>query len=216
MGAWIERVARTAPDGFRARRIVFLSHLVRRQGGDVLIDAVAELRNRGADVVADVVGTGPEKEDLQERTRALALDDAVRFHGFVADHRDVERVLASASVAVAPYRPGEGTFTPYADPGKLKAYLAAGLPIVLTDVPPNAGELERDAGAEIVPFDPEALADAIERLLASPEAWRARREAALAYAARFDWPALLDPLLDELGVPPAVAARSDSSARRRR
>ena len=50
---------------------------------------------------------------------------------------------AESSVAVAPYAQTDETFTRYADPGKLKAYLAAGLPIVLTDVPPNARELER-------------------------------------------------------------------------
>ena len=84
------------------------------------------------------------------------------------------------------------------DPGKLKAYLAAGLPIVLTDVPPNARELEAEAGAAVVPFDADAVADAVARLLDSPDGWRERHEAALAYAARFDWPDLLDPLLDGL------------------
>ena len=50
-----------------------------------------------------------------------------------------------------------------ADPGKLKVYLAAGLPILLTDVPPNAQELAAIGGAEIVPADAGAFADAIER-----------------------------------------------------
>ena len=69
---------------------------------------------------------------------------------------------------------------------------------MLTDVPPNAKELEAEAGAEVVPFDADAVADAVARLLDSPDGWRARHEAALAYAARFDWPDLLDPLLDGL------------------
>ena len=198
MGAWLDRVPTTGADGYRARRLVFLSHLVRRQGTDVLVEAVARLRGRGSDVVADVIGTGPEEAGLRARARELELDDVVRFHGFVPDHRDVERILASASVAVAPYRPHEDTFTAYADPGKLKAYLAAGLPIVLTDVPPNAKELEAEAGAEVVPVDADAVADAVARLLDSPDGWRERHEAALAYAARFDWPDLLDPLLDGL------------------
>ncbi|MER3412409.1 MAG: hypothetical protein C4305_09030, partial [Thermoleophilia bacterium] len=70
--------------------------------------------------------------------------------------------------------------TAYADPGKLKAYLAAGLPIVMTEVPPNASELASKAGAEIVSFDENALAKGIASVLNSPVEWRARRRAALA------------------------------------
>jgi glycosyltransferase involved in cell wall biosynthesis len=112
----------------------------------------------------------------------------------------VERILAAASLAVAPYRPH--SFTTYADPGKLKAYLAAGLPVVLTPVPPNAEELVREAGAELAPFDAAGLADAIARGLDSPEEWRRRRQLALAYRERFDWATLLPAALARLGLKP--------------
>jgi glycosyltransferase involved in cell wall biosynthesis len=201
MGAWLERVPKTPADGFVGRRVVFLGHLVLRQGVDVLLDALAVVKNRGGDVRADVIGTGPLEQQLRQRLAELGLDDSVRFHGFVTDHRDVERLLAEAAIAVAPYRPGEDTFTAYADPGKLKAYLAAGLPILLTDVPPNAKTLARDAGAELVPYDAEAIATAIMNGLSSPEGWRERRAAALAYVTRFDWEALLEDLLEQLQLP---------------
>jgi glycosyltransferase involved in cell wall biosynthesis len=200
MGAWLDRAPVTQPDAYKARRIVLLAHLVRRQGVDVVLEALSVLRGRGVEATAEIVGTGPLESRLQEQAMECGIGDLVRFHGFVPDHREVERILASASVAVAPYRPGEGTFTPYADPGKLKAYLAAGLPILLTNVPPNAVELSVDGGAELVPFDAEAIADAVARLLDTPETWRERRAAALNYARRFDWPVLFDELLGRLGI----------------
>jgi glycosyltransferase involved in cell wall biosynthesis len=113
----------------------------------------------------------------------------------------VERLLAEASLGVAPYRPSDSSFTRFADPGKLKAYLAAGLPIVLTDVPPNAEELALEAGAEIVPYDAEALADGLLRGVA-PDGWARRRGAALDYARGFDWAVLLPDLLERLGLSP--------------
>jgi glycosyltransferase involved in cell wall biosynthesis len=198
MGAWLDRVPTTPADGHARRRVVFLGHLVPRQGVDVLLDALGLVD----DVTADVIGGGPLEGELRERAPA-----SVRFHGFVPDHGDVERLLAEASVAVAPYRPGE-TFTAFADPGKLKAYLAAGLPTLLTDVPPNAAELAREACAEIVPFDATAIAEAVQRSLASPERWQERRGAALAYIRRFDWPALLGELLRKLELEPAGHAPS--------
>jgi glycosyltransferase involved in cell wall biosynthesis len=205
MGAWLDRVPTTTDDGFRARRVVFLGHLVPRQGVDVLIQALALLAERGENVTGEIVGTGPEEEGLHELARRLGLEGVVAFRGFVEDHRDVERVLAQSSLAAAPYRPSEDTFTRYADPGKLKAYLGAGLPIVLTDVPPNARELARLAGAEIVDYNAAAIADAIARGLASPERWRERRDAALTYARRFDWPLLLRDALGNLGIKPVSA-----------
>jgi glycosyltransferase involved in cell wall biosynthesis len=198
MGAWIDRVPSTPPDGFRHRRVVFLGHLVERQGVGTLLAALSTLD----DVAADVIGTGPLEQELREQAERGAID--VTFHGYVADHRDVERLLSRSSVAVAPYARTAETFTRYADPGKLKAYLAAGLPVVLTDVPPNARELESEAGAEVAADDPAALAAAIARALASPAAWQARRESALAYARRFDWNALLGNLLAELDLRPSA------------
>jgi glycosyltransferase involved in cell wall biosynthesis len=197
MGAWIDRVPTTPPDGFRRRRLVFLGHLVERQGVDTLLAALSTL----GDVAADVIGTGPLEQELREQAERASLD--VTFHGYVPDHRQVERLLSQSSVAVAPYAQTVATFTRYADPGKLKAYLAAGLPVVLTDVPPNARELESEAGAEVVADDPAALAAAIARALASPAAWQARRESALTYARRFDWNALLGNLLAELDLSPS-------------
>jgi len=199
MGAWVERAARTPEDGDRAGRVVFLGHLVPRQGVALLLDALAELRRRGSALELDVIGSGPELAALQSRAGVLDLAAAVRFHGFLEDEREIDRLLAGASVAVAPYEPSDETFSRFADPGKLKRYLAAGLPIVLTDVPPNAGELAREAGAEIAPYEPSALAGALESALASPERWRERRELALSYAQRFDWELVLGRFLAELG-----------------
>ncbi len=200
MGAWLDRVLTTPDHGYQSRRIVFLGHLVPRQGVDALLRAVRILLDGGEDIRADIVGTGPLESSLRAHAHELGLDAIVRFHGFVPDHREVERILAEGAVAVAPYRATDDTFTRYADPGKLKAYLAAGLPIVLTDVPPNAQELARAAGADVTGEDPAALADAVSRVLSSPAAWQERREQALAYARRFDWPVLLRDLLAKLDV----------------
>jgi glycosyltransferase involved in cell wall biosynthesis len=193
MGAWLDRVPTTPTDGHKRRRVVFLGHLVQRQGVALLMEALALL----PDVTADVIGRGPLENEL--RRDASQLGDRVRFHGFVADHRDVERILAGASAAVAPYELDPESFSRFADPGKLKSYLAAGLPILLTDVPPNARELAERGGAELIPFSAEALAAGIERLLAAPDEWQRRRVAALSLAREFDWPVILGPALESVG-----------------
>jgi glycosyltransferase involved in cell wall biosynthesis len=191
MGAWLDRVPTTSDESFERGRVVFLGHLVERQGVATLLEALG-------DRPADVIGTGPLEREL--RTRG----GNATFHGYIGDHHEVERLLSKGAVAVAPYRRTADSFTRYADPGKLKAYIAAGLPVVLTDVPPNARELEREAGAELVADSPKALRAGIERVLSSLDEWRARREAALAYARRFDWNVLLGDLLAKLELNPST------------
>jgi glycosyltransferase involved in cell wall biosynthesis len=196
MGAWLDRVPTTPPDGHARRRVVYLGHLVPRQGVRLLIETLALLRGR---VEANIVGRGPLEEELRRSAAAHGLADSVVFHGFVEDHREVEAILANASVAVAPYATDDATFSRFADPGKLKAYLAAGLPIAITDVPPNARELAERGGAELVDYSADTLAAAIERLLADPADWQRRRDAALALAREFDWPRILEPALESIG-----------------
>ena len=195
MGAWLDRVPTIPRDAHARRRVVFLGHLVPRQGVALLVEALALL----PDVQGEVIGRGPLEEELRSYAERRGLSDRVHFHGFVEDHREVERVLAEASMAAAPYEPDPESFSRFADPGKLKSYLAAGLPIFLTDVPPNARELADRGGAELVPYSAEGLAAAIERLLAAPEEWKQRRDAALTLAREFDWPAILDPALASVG-----------------
>ena len=199
MGAWLDRVPTTPSDGHLARRLVYMGHLVPRQGVTLVLEALAVLAPEDPAVSADIIGRGPELDGLKARAEALGISDRVRFHGFVADHRELERILASASVAFAPYVPDETSFTSFADPGKLKSYLAAGLPILMTAVPPNAADLAAAGAAEVLEHDARAFAGAARRLLESPADWATRRGAAREYARQFDWETILGEVLNDLG-----------------
>src|SRR5438552_4248964 len=111
IGAWLDRLPTTPEDGWRARRVIFLGHLVPRQGVGTLIEALALLADRGVAFEAEVAGRGPLEEDLRRTVAERNLDGRVRFAGFLSDHRDVERFVASASVARAPYDTAAEAFT---------------------------------------------------------------------------------------------------------
>jgi glycosyltransferase involved in cell wall biosynthesis len=150
MGCWLDRTPVVADDAASRRRVVFLGHLVPRMGVLALLDAVELLLQRGTKLTLDIVGGGPLLDEVRERAAAIG-GDIVTVHGFVEDHRDVEAILASGTVAAAPYTDDADSFTRWADPGKLKAYLGAGLPIVMTATPPIAPQLEAAGAAILVP-----------------------------------------------------------------
>jgi len=197
MGAWIDRTPKVSDSSWQRKKIVYLGHLVERQGVATLITALSLLNNRGVKFSAEIIGSGPLEAELKTMAKQLKIKNVI-FHGFVVDHKDVEKILGSGTIAVAPYVKDKDSFTQFADPGKLKAYLGAGLPMVLTDVPPNATELKQNGVAIVVNDSPEALADGIEELL-NRQTWLAAHRAALSYARLFDWDTILTNSLKKLG-----------------
>jgi glycosyltransferase involved in cell wall biosynthesis len=192
MGFWMDKVPMCEEDVWQAKRIVFLGHLVERMGLDVLLGACKTLRDRNVLFHLDIIGGGPLSDWLSEQIKIDNLQASVSLLGFEADHSVLARILASSTVAVAPYAPDPDSFTRFADPGKIKDYLGAGLPIILTDVPPNATELAEFGGAEIVAHNSYALADAIQNIFADNDEWKKRRADALNYRSQFDWKVMLE------------------------
>lgn len=211
MGSWTHEAPRTSVDRLATPRLVFLGHLVERMGVTLVVRLAAELRRRGRAVPIDIVGGGPMLEDLRALSVELGVDDLMTFHGFVADFADVERVLASSVIGLAPYEVDESSFSRFADPGKLKAYLGAALPVLLTSVPPNASELAEFGGAELLEPTPDDFADAVCRMLDDPAEWKRRHVAAQSHAQEFDWNVMFRRALPHLGIsvdPPDHEQRS--------
>lgn len=198
MGAWLARLPKASRVVLAEPRIVFLGHLIEKQGIQAVLDGFPLVKKAIPNASFHIIGGGPFADELKLKVNERGLSLDVTFHGFIKDHREVESVLAGGAVAVATYIPEQADFTKFADPGKLKAYLAAGLPIVLTDVSPNAREIAEVAGGELVSYEPESIANKIITILSDPETWAQRNTAALTYVQQFDWNVILDRAFENL------------------
>lgn len=159
-------------------------------GVDVLVDAVALL---GPGPTLLVVGDGPESAAVRARARALGLAAATVMTGGVP-HDAVPGHLAAMDVGVAPYRAMDPF---YFSPLKVVEYLAAGLPVVASDL----GSL-RDLTplVEVVPpDDAPALARALAALLADPPARRRLGDRGRAFAATRTWDGVAQRLEEIVG-----------------
>ena len=97
------------------------------------------------------------------------------------------KLLTSCGLALATY-PSEGsTYKLYSDPGKVKIYLACGLPILITDVPPIAKTLQERGAGKIVEHNPMSLARAVNAIGMDYNGYKLMREQAIVLAAEFDW-----------------------------
>ncbi len=152
------------------RRVGAVANLRPVKGLEVLIDAAAMLTGRHAGLEFVVGGEGESRSELEARIRERGL--AGRFH-LPGALSDVPGFLGGLDVAVLSSH-AEGMSNAVLE------YMAAGRPVVATDVGAN-GELIEDgvSGLIVPPGDAGRLAAAIERLL-SDSALAAR----LASAAR--------------------------------
>lgn len=127
-----------------------------------LIEAFAILRrDHLQDARLLVVGDGPERPRVEARLATHGLTEATEFTGAVPASQ-VPPLLERMHVATAPYQGGNPF---YFSPLKLYEYMAAGLPVVASDVGNLAQVLGNGRlGLMVPPDDPTALAKKLAAL----------------------------------------------------
>ena len=164
-GVDLERFAHMPPvapptDG-RPCRVGMVGNLRPIKGPDVFVEAAAILGSARPNTVFRIAGSGveDEKKSVSRLIEKSSLQDRCHLLGSVDD---IPSFLGSLDVAVVPSR-SEGLSN------ALLEYMAAGRPIVATTVGGNV-ELIEDGihGLLVPPNDPQAVADAIDRLLRDP------------------------------------------------
>jgi glycosyltransferase involved in cell wall biosynthesis len=186
------------PDGVRLPRdrrrtplpggrtiVGYAGHLYAWKGVEILLDAIA----RAPSLHGLIIGGHDKESDLarvRERARQLGVDARVEFAGHVPPAA-VAGLLERASILVLPNLP-TAISTRFTSPLKLFEYMAAGRPIVASDLPALREVLQDGVNALLVPAgDPEALARALERLAATPRLAEHLAQTAFDRAAGFGW-----------------------------
>jgi glycosyltransferase involved in cell wall biosynthesis len=124
---------------------------------DVLIEALAILKQHGRRVTATIVGEGPDDAKLKAQARQLGLADEVRFVGY----QPARTAFAMGRMLVIPSR---AESLPYV---VLEA-AAAGMPIIATEVGGVPEIFGPHAGHLIPPDDVAALVAAMREVLVDP------------------------------------------------
>ncbi len=155
-----ERASLREREGLPASAIVFatVARLVPQKNHAGLLRAFAQAAPKTPRAFLWIIGDGPLRQSLEEEAARLGIAARVRFAG---KRFDVPRLLPLADLGtVVTYKEGFSL--------GLVECLAAGLPLVVTDVGGNAEAVREGVEGLIVrnPDDTDAIARAIERLAA--------------------------------------------------
>jgi hypothetical protein len=152
----LEEISPGPPAG-RARAVCYVGDLSRIRGLVELVDAMA-------DVTGELELAGSFDSSLSRRDLETSPGwSRARFHGRIG-RSEIATLLQRCRVGVVPMHAVPNYVVAW--PVKLFEYMAAGLPVIATDVPPWNGIIRRfDCGICVPVSDSGALATAITRLL---------------------------------------------------
>jgi glycosyltransferase involved in cell wall biosynthesis len=143
-------------------KTVCVARFIPRKKHDLLLHALARIRESGVDMQCELIGYGPMKRQIEALTRELALDDRVIVTGGLSP-AEVRLRLAGADVFVLTSM-WEGM------PGSVLEAMAAGLPVVASNVNGTSEVIQDGVTGFLVPQDDaDATAEALLRLARDPE-----------------------------------------------
>ncbi len=149
------------PESPGAPVVTFVGTLKPWHGVDVLLRARAHAHK---DWKLRIIGDGPMRAELDDLARSLGID--VDFRGAVAPDA-IPQHMAGTAIGVAPYPAMDTDSDQYFSPLKVYEYMAAGLPVVASRVG-QLPEIMGESAYLVPPSDPEALAEALDALVANP------------------------------------------------
>jgi glycosyltransferase involved in cell wall biosynthesis len=171
--------------------LIYLGTLYEQQGIQCVIGALPYIAEHLQDITLTLIGQGPYRKNLESLIRDKGVGKRVRFLGFIEDPIIMERRLSKAALGVGMYRPGVG-FVAYTEPGKIKRYLAVGVPVVMTDISPIAKDLVRHRCGMISSYDSRDFAAKVITFLKDEKKVKTFRVNAVSYAKKYEWDSIFE------------------------
>ena len=146
------------PPREKVERIYCAARLAPEKGYEFLIQAIKILKDQEYNVQVRLVGDGPSRATLEGMARDLGVLDRVRFLGHLDEAAKMHE-LYSSDLCVLPSL-AEGL------PSSATEAMAVGVPVIATNIAAISELVEHGkTGLLVSPSDPEALAEAIIKMM---------------------------------------------------
>jgi len=178
-------------------KVVFLGALNDKNGANLLPKIILEVRQTIPDITLDIIGGGELYDSLKNEVKKLRLNKSINFLG-VLKFEDFSQILTNYSVGIAPYEYVFDTLTSTSDSMKMRVYLAAGLPVIITQGFIFSDEIEKNGLGFVANFNIDSFAKAIIKVLKNPTLNKIIRYRALVYSKKYDIAAIYDNIFPKI------------------
>ncbi len=173
-------VPATGDEEFEEPTVLYLGRLKRYKRVDLLIRAVARLRDQDFSVRLIIIGKGDFQLDLQALTSKLSLGEHIRFLGYIEEEEKIRYLQRSWIHALTSPKEGWGI--------SIIEAAACGTPTVASDSPGlRDAVLNGETGVLVPHGDVDSLAGALKKLVGDQKTRRGMGYAARAYAESYSW-----------------------------
>ncbi len=168
--------------------LVFMGTLGYENGPDMAIEAMVEVKKKFPKAKLHIVGGGRENlERLKNLVEKLKLKEFVVFYGFVVDNNEMANIVRKCYVALAPYRAFKNSVRWYADATKIRQYLACGLPVITTHVPPLGKQIVSEGAGLLIKDTKEDLIKAVTKIFSDLKLYNQLQEKAILLSRDNTW-----------------------------
>lgn len=147
--------------------IIYVGTLGKARKLEILIQAFSIVKKAKNNVMLLIVGQGDDENNLKKMAKELKIDRYVIFVGQVSQSI-VPDFIDEADIGISPVPPL--SFYKMSSPIKMFEYMGMGKPVIANEeIPEHKEVLKQSKGGILVPFVPDAFADAMIDLLDNPD-----------------------------------------------
>lgn len=184
---WTKRFPFRPLEEIDDKKIVFSGLLSAHMGVDLLIRAMPLILKKIPDAKMSIIGGGEDQQMLRKMINEKQLQEKISMIPWMKERAAFLEYLSGCAVGLAPFNTRIlDDKVKNADPGKIKDYMLAGLPIVVTKALFYHGEIVARRAGIVIEYDERALADAIISLLSDRRRLQEYRKNARRFVEKFD------------------------------
>lgn len=179
------------------RNFVIISPLSETLDFYSVVKIIKNIIDKYPEVKLNVVGSGVKEDEFKETVRENNLEENIIFLGW-KNHEEVIEILVDSFIGFALYT-DKSSWNRYGDSMKAREYVACGVPVIISDIPSTADDVdEYEAGFVVGELDEgevEKVTSFIDKCISDNNYYLKIRENALKMGRDFDKGKILSELL---------------------
>lgn len=165
--------------------VLFAGRLIKEKHADVLLMAIAELKDRIPGIKLCIIGDGPERETLEKLIETFGICENVTMTGFLEYDEVIAKMKSSSIFALPSTREGFGMVV-------IEAFACAS-PVITVKGERNASQYLVDDNCGVVTeLEAGKISESIEKLLSDENLRLRMSESAVQKSKEYDWNKIVD------------------------